>query len=109
MADNDFYKIDRLAPAKTKVQTQTHIKDGELQFQISNVKDTSQVEGVNFKNILANLSQTTEIRGNEATGKVYEREDVNKAMEEAANSFEAMMQIQKEIENAYQELRQMLT
>lgn len=109
MADNDFYKIDKLPPAKTKVQTHTHIKDGDLQIQLSNVKDTAHVEGVNFKNILSNLSQTSELRSSEGTGKVYERENVQKAMEDAANSFESMMQIQKEIENAYQELRQMLT
>jgi flagellar hook-basal body complex protein FliE len=108
MADNEFFKIDKLPPAKAKAQTRTHIKDGDLHIQAPNVKDSSQVEGASFKNILSNLNQANAIQSKEGTERVYEREDVQKAMEEAANSFESMMQIQKELENAYQELRQML-
>jgi len=108
MADNDFYKIDKLPPAKTKAQSRTHIKDGDLQIQASNIKDPSHVEGASFKNILSNLSQTNAVHVNEGLEHIYEHEDVQRAMNEAASSFESMMQIQKEIENAYQELRQML-
>lgn len=109
MADNDFYKIDRLLPYRTKAQGRTHIKDGDLQIQMPNVKETVHLDStVNFKNILSQyLGELGNTAHTENVASLKEHEDIQKAMDEAASSFQSMMQIRKELEDAYKEIMQM--
>lgn len=108
MADNEFYKIDKLDKLiahKTKAQARTYMKDGDLQIHLSNIKDP---EIVNFSNILSTfMAEIDSIKNPPITAGVHEREDVQKEMEGAENSFEQMMEIRKVIEEAYKEFIQL--
>jgi|688.fasta_scaffold03877_9 hypothetical protein len=109
MSDNEFYKIDKLLPFKTKAQGRPYVKDGDLQIHLPNIKGTGQLENANAFNKL--LSYYHEIGKTSSTGgrNFIEQDAVRVAMEEAENTFNSMMEISKQLRQACQEIMQMQT
>lgn len=110
MAENEFYKIDKLLPYKAKPKGHIQIKDGDLQINVPHAKDMGPLStsSVSFKKILSDyMNEVGHIRSEPITEKITDHDEIQKAMDDAASSFESMMQIRKELEDAYKELMQM--
>lgn len=109
MSDNEFYKIDKLLPYKTKARGRPYVKDGDLQIHIPNVKEAAHLENANAFNKL--LSYYHEVGRAQRTshGELGEKDAVRLAMEEAETTFNSMMEISKQLRQACQELMQMQT
>ena len=107
MGDNEFYKIDKLMPYKTKVG-RTFVKDGDLQIHVPQMKDAAHLENVQaFNKLLSHY--TKEIGGaqSQASGGINEKEAIRLAMADAETTFNSMMEISKQLHQACQELMQM--
>ncbi len=108
MSDNEFYKIDKLMPYKTKTG-RTYIQDGNLQINSPHMKEGARAENANAFNKL--LSYYTKEVSNEhvstANPSVVERETVRIAMQDAEQTFNSMMEISKQLRSACQEIMQL--
>lgn len=96
MAENTCNPKDQFPPSRS-------------QSRKSNPKTKpSKIDTSAFKDILSSLDEDNSILGEEYPQSLFESEDVEKAMKEAKSSFEAMKLIQKELQQHYQELKQMI-
>lgn len=109
MGDNEFYKIDKLMPYKTKARGRTFVKDGDLQIQLPNVKETQHLENANaFNKLLSYYSnEVGKAHSQSAAGQVSEKESVKMALQDAETTFNSMMEISKELRQACQNIMQM--
>jgi flagellar hook-basal body complex protein FliE len=106
MSDNEFYKIDKLMPYKTKARGRPFVKDGDLQIHLPNMKEAAHLENANaFTKLLSHY--TNEISKTNVHGLKDEMSPIQKAMEEAESTFNSMMEISKELRQACQEILQM--
>jgi flagellar hook-basal body complex protein FliE len=107
MGDNEFYKIDKLMPYKTKVG-RTYVKDGDLQIHLPNAKETAHLENAQaFNKLLSHYTKEVGQTHSATTGGVNEKESIRLAMEDAEQTFNSMMEISKQLRQACQELMQM--
>ena len=108
MSENEFYKIDKLMPYKTKVREHPFVKDGDLQVHILNTKEATQLENANaFNKLLSYYQEAGRTQSTMSGSPVGEREAVRLAMEDAENTFNSMMEISKQLRQSCQELMQM--
>jgi flagellar hook-basal body complex protein FliE len=107
MGDNEFYKIDKLMPYKTKVG-RTYVKDGDLQIHLPNMKETAQTENTQaFNKLLSHYTKEIGSTRSQSSGPINERESIRLAMEDAETTFNSMMEISKQLRQACQDLMQM--
>jgi flagellar hook-basal body complex protein FliE len=106
MSENEFNRIDKFLPGKTKEVGAFH---KSMQVQNDTGKNTTQKaeHSASFSHIYANylaeLGDTHAISGQQPR----EGANIRKAMEEAEKTFETMMQIREEIDRAFKELMQL--
>ncbi len=108
MSENEFYKIDKLMPYKTKAG-RTYIQDGNLQIHSPHMKENAQTENTQTFNKLLSY-YTKEVSHDQVHGanqNVIERETLKVAMQDAEQTFNSMMEISKQLRAACQELMQM--
>jgi flagellar hook-basal body complex protein FliE len=108
MSENEFYKIDKLMPYKTKTG-RTYIQDGNLQINSPHMKEGSKAENANAFNRLLSY-YTKEIAPEHmhvANQNAIERETLRIAMQDAEQTFNSMMEISKQLRAATQEIMQM--
>jgi flagellar hook-basal body complex protein FliE len=108
MSENEFYKIDKLMPYKTKAG-RTYVQDGNLQINSPHMKETAQTENANTFNKLLSY-YTKEIANQQihaAHQGISEREAVRTAMQDAEQTFNSMMEISKQLRTACQEIMQL--
>jgi hypothetical protein len=108
MSENEFYKIDKLVPYKTKAG-RTYIQDGNLQINSPHMKESAHTENANaFNKLLSYYTQAVSHEHIQAANQnVIERETLKVAMEDAEQTFNSMMEISKQLRAACQELMQM--
>ncbi len=110
MSENEFYKIDKLMPYKTKVREGPLPKDGDLQVHLSNTQEASHLENANaFNKLLSYYHEVGRTQNAMGGSSIGEREAVRLAMEDAESMFNSMMEISKQLRQACQELMQMQT
>jgi flagellar hook-basal body complex protein FliE len=103
-----YEKIDKLLPYKAKPKGHAYIKDQDLQINLPK-NSPAEAQPNAFKRILSGyLTESNALRPETLhIDEVLAQEDIQNAMNDAASSFEAMMQIRKELETAYKEFMQM--
>lgn len=108
MSENEFYKIDKLMPYKTKAG-RTYIQDGNLQINSPQMKETGQLEHAEaFNKLLSYYTKEVSNQRIQSTHEgITEREAVRIAMEEAEQTFNSMMEISKQLRTACQEIIQL--
>lgn len=106
MVDQE-YQVDKLHPFKTKPNETAFIKDADLQVNVSHARDTFPLDesSVNFKEIYTHYKNEA-IQGASAE-KALAADDVRHMMEDAKNTFDSMMQIREQLNQAYKELTQL--
>lgn len=110
MAENEFYKIDKLLPYKPKAQARTHIQDSDLQIHLSQTKEASSLESTaSFKAILSRYMGEAHQVKESSLDQINDREAIKKAMDDVESSYATMMQIRKELELAYNNFIRMQT
>lgn len=106
MADQDYH-VDKLHPFKTQPNETAYIKDikdPDLQVNVSHAPNLDETP-VNFKEIYTHYKNEA-IQGTLAD-KELAAEDVRHMMEDAKNTFDSMMQIREQLNQAYKELTQL--
>lgn len=105
MGENEFYKIDKLLPYKTKPQGRAYVKDGDLQIHLPQTKEASNANA--FEKLLSYYHEVGKAQQASGTGIANERVNVRLAIEEAETTFKAMMEISNQLKIASQEILQM--
>lgn len=108
MSENEFYKIDKLLPYKTKPKGKAYVKDGDLQIHLPQTKDAAHLQNANaFDKLLSYYHEVGRTQQATGAGIASERESVRLAIVEAETTFKAMMDISNQLKQASQEVLQM--
>jgi hypothetical protein len=108
MGENEFYKIDKLVPYKTKARGRAYVKDSDLQIHMPNVKEPTHLDNANAFNKL--LSYYNEVGKTQSTGApnwVNEREAIRSALMDAESIFNSMVEMSKQLQASANELMEM--
>jgi hypothetical protein len=106
MGDNEFYKIDKMMPYKTKA-SRTYVKDGDLQIHLPSMKETHLENATAFNQLLSHYAKEVGHSHLQSLGTVSEHESVRIAMEDAETAYKAMMEISKQLRQACENLMQL--
>jgi hypothetical protein len=108
MAENEFYKIDKLIPYKTKPQAKTYIKDGEIQVNMPSTRETSNTAA--FHNIYSHYMEGAGKATHEnLSGKIQGSDELKMAVDDWEKTFDEMMKISNHLEAACKEVHDMLS
>ena len=99
-------RIDRILAGKARPNARAYIDEKNLQIHIKEV--TQQDPTQSFSKIINDISsaQVSEARAGTAEY-MHESNRLNVAMQEAQQSFEAMMELHNQIREAYQQIVEM--
>jgi len=109
MADEDFQKAEKTLPYKTNT-SRSFIQDRDSQIQMAGLNarglnSHNPETPISFKNLYTHYMQESEGASNEPDSSAMpESQDLKKVMAEAEATFESMMQIREELDQAFKEL-----
>lgn len=106
--DDSANPIVKLHTSKLRPNNRTYIKDGDLQIQGPQLRETSDLENaMAFKTIYTHyMNQVAKGRAESAAEPAKLRDEVQAEMHDAETAFNSMMEIRKTIEDSYHEFMQ---
>lgn len=106
MPSDDYGSLEKLLNSSS-APVHSSIKDDDLQIQIPNTQEVSDLEKMNrFKALYTRLERGP-VGSFQQESTLDFTDNPMSAMEDAQNTYETMMEIRKQLDQAYKEIKRM--
>lgn len=108
MGNQESNQGEKCFSARRKLKNHIFIKDHDLQIHVPTIKDANLFHRASrFRVPFSSMTSYTDANIAENAGQESQGDDLKLAMEEAKNSYDSMMQIREQLNQAYKEFMQM--